>query len=109
MERKADYEDMLRDRITQLRIAKNVSEHRMSLDLGKSGSYIRGITSGTALPSVRELFNIIAYFDMTPAAFFKGMEAPASLRAAVSERLLTLNESELEKLSQFISWITKEQ
>ena len=59
MEMKADYEKLLRDRITQLRVKKNVSEHRMSLDLGKSGSYIRGITSGTALPSVKELFNII--------------------------------------------------
>ena len=37
MEMKADYEKLLRDRITQLRVKKNVSEHRMSLDLGKSG------------------------------------------------------------------------
>ena len=54
------YEDFIRTRITELRIAKDVSEHRMSLDLGKSGSYIRGVTSGAALPSLRELFNIIA-------------------------------------------------
>ena len=60
-----NYEAVLREYITELRIKKNVSEHRMSLDLGKSGSYIRGITSGKALPSVRELFNIIAYFEMT--------------------------------------------
>ena len=38
------YEDFIRTRITELRIAKDVSEHRMSLDLGKSGSYIRGVT-----------------------------------------------------------------
>ena len=101
MEMKADYEKLLRDRITQLRVKKNVSEHR-------SGSYIRGITSGTALPSVKELFNIISYFDMTPAEFFNGMEISASPRAAVIEQLLSLNESELEKVSQFISWITKE-
>lgn len=54
-------EAYVRERITELRMRKNVSEHRMSLELGKSGSYIRGITSGTALPSLRELFNIIAY------------------------------------------------
>ncbi len=108
MEMKADYEKLLRDRITQLRVKKNVSEHRMSLDLGKSGSYIRGITSGTALPSVKELFNIISYFDMSPAEFFNGMEMTASPRAAVIEQLLSLNESELVKVSQFISWITKE-
>ena len=45
------YEDFLRSRITELRLQKNVSEHKMSLDLDKSGSYIRGITSGIALPS----------------------------------------------------------
>lgn len=35
------YEDFIRTRITELRIAKDVSEHRMSLDLGKSGSYMQ--------------------------------------------------------------------
>lgn len=36
-----NYEAVLREYITELRIKKNVSEHRMSLDLGKSGSYIK--------------------------------------------------------------------
>ena len=34
------YEDFIRSRITELRMARDVSEHRMSLELGKSGSYI---------------------------------------------------------------------
>ena len=38
------YDEFIRIRITKLRIAKNISEHKMSLDLDKSGSYIRGIT-----------------------------------------------------------------
>ena len=45
----AQQEDFVRRRITELRLSKNISEHKMSLDLDKSGSYIRGITSG-ALP-----------------------------------------------------------
>ena len=68
------YEDFIRARITELRIRKDVSEHKMSLDLDKSGSYIRGITSGAALPSLRELFNIISYFEMTPAEFFSPLD-----------------------------------
>lgn len=68
------YEDFIRSRITELRMARDVSEHRMSLELGKSGSYIRGVTSGAALPSLKELFNIIAYFNMTPAEFFAPLE-----------------------------------
>ena len=57
------YIEFVRSRITELRVKKDVSEHKMSLDLDKSGSYIRGITSGASMPSVKELFNIIAYFD----------------------------------------------
>ena len=68
------YDEFIRIRITELRRAKNISEHKMSLDLDKSGSYIRGITSGAALPSLRELFNIISYFDMTPAEFFAPLD-----------------------------------
>lgn len=44
--------------------------HRMGLELEKSGSYIRGVTSGAVLPSLKELFNIIAYFNTTPVEFF---------------------------------------
>ena len=35
------YDEFIRIRITELRIAKNISEHKMSLDLDKSGSYMR--------------------------------------------------------------------
>lgn len=52
----AQQEDFVRRRITELRLSKNISEHKMSLDLDKSGSYIRGITSGATLPSLKELF-----------------------------------------------------
>ena len=65
-----NYEHFLRMRITELRLKKDISEHKMSLELGKSGSYIRSISSGIALPSVRELFNIMDYFDITPTEFF---------------------------------------
>ena len=65
----AQYDVFTRNRITELRKRKNVSEHKMSLDLGKSGSYIRAISSGLALPSLKELFNISAYFDMTRQSF----------------------------------------
>ena len=40
----------IRDRISQLRIQKGVSEYQMSYDLGHSRSYIYNISSGKALP-----------------------------------------------------------
>ena len=102
----APYDKLLRERITQLRLKKDVSERRMSLDLGKSDSYIRGITNGAALPSLGELFNIIEYFTMTPAEFFNGMEPEPSVRAALQKQISELNDDDLEKVRLFISWIT---
>lgn len=34
------------ERISELRLKKNVSEYQMSLDLGKNKSYIQSLTSG---------------------------------------------------------------
>ena len=101
------YDDFIRNRITELRIAKNISEHKMSLDLDKSGSYIRGITSGSALPSLKELFNIISYFNMTPAEFFAPMDDADTPYRELCEKLRTMNEEDLEKVKTFIGWIEK--
>ena len=107
MEESRRYEAFLRSRITDMRTQKDVSEHRMSLDVGKSGSYIRSITNGISLPSLRELFNIICYFDLTPTEFFAGADADNSLRAQLHEEITRLSEEELEKVSTFIDWIKK--
>ena len=77
--------------------------------LDKSGSYIRGITSGAALPSLRELFNIISYFDMTPAEFFAPLDDANTPYRELCEKLRTMNEEELEKVSTFIGWIEKKE
>ena len=92
------YEAQIRARITQLRLAKNVSEHRMSLDLDKSGSYIRGITSGVALPSLKELLRIIEYFEMTPAEFFAPMDETSTPYHTLCETLRTMDDASLEKV-----------
>lgn len=101
------YDEFIRTRITELRMQKNISEHKMSLDLDKSGSYIRGITSGAALPSLKELFNIISYFNMTPAEFFAPMEDADTPYRELCEKLRTLDDKDLEKVSIFIGWIEK--
>ena len=63
-------EKYIAERITELRLKKNVSEYRMSLDLGHSNSYVRSITSGKALPSMTEFLYICDYFGITPKEFF---------------------------------------
>lgn len=63
-------EKFISDRITELRLKKNVSEYRMSLDLGHSNSYIRSITSGRSLPSMYEFLYMCDYLGITPKEFF---------------------------------------
>ena len=59
----------IRDRITELRLQKGVSEYKMSMDLGHSKSYIQSISSGKSLPSLSEFLYICEYFDISPKAF----------------------------------------
>lgn len=102
------YIDFVRSRITELRIKRNVSEHKMSLDLDKSGSYIRGITSGASMPSVKELFNIISYFDITPVDFFAPLGTEDAPYSDICERLRSLDNTDLEKVSTFLDWIANQ-
>ena len=62
--------DYIRQKITDLRIKKGVSEYKMSLDLGHSKSYVQSISSGRALPSLQEFIAICDYFKITPLQFF---------------------------------------
>ena len=105
MDENIRYEQFLRTRITKLREQRNISEHRLSLELGKSGSYIRGITSGIALPSVRELFNIIDYFEITPAEFFAPLDDPQTPYARLCEKLRGLDEGRLARVDTFVGWM----
>ncbi len=107
MDEVLQYEKYLRERITELRGQKDVSEHRLSLELGKSGSYIRSITSGATMPSMKEFFKIMVYFDVTPSEFFDGLHGSNTLRTSLGEKLRELSDEDLEKTSLFIKWITE--
>ncbi len=68
----------IRERISLLRTKKNVSEYRMSTDLGHGKSYIQSISSGRSMPSLGELLYICEYLEITPSEFFdEGIEEPA--------------------------------
>lgn len=79
-------------RITELRLKKGTSEYQMSYDLGHNKNYIRSITSGRSLPSVGGLFDIIDYFELTPAEFFDP-EYPQMIRKSI-EYMEQLNEED---------------
>lgn len=51
--------------------------------------------------------NIIAYFEISPAEFFEGLEDKGSLRSELREKLRELDDESLEKVATFIKWIGK--
>ena len=80
------YEDFVRERITQLRLKKGVSEYQMSYDLGHSRGYIYNISSGRALPPMTEFLQICDYFNITPAQFFDTSSPNSALLETTMEK-----------------------
>ena len=79
-------DEFVRNRITQLRLAKGVSEYQMSYDLGHSRGYINNISSRKSMPSMMEFFAICDYFGITPQAFFDTEhDDPALVEKAIDE------------------------
>ena len=92
----------VRDRITQLRIAKGVSEYQMSYDLGHSRGYIYNISSGKALPPMKEFLAICDYFGITPQQFFDESTDSPQLIQRAAEGMRQLNDKDLVMLIGFI-------
>ena len=81
-----DYTEYIRNRITTLRLEKEVSEYQMSLDLGQNQTYIQKISSGKAMPSMKQFLNICEYFNMTPMQFFDDrVKYPKLIQEALKE------------------------
>lgn len=76
----------IKNRITELRLQKGVSEYQMSLDLGHSRSYVYNISSGRSLPLMRDFLEICEYLGTTPSQFFdETIESPALINEAVAQ------------------------
>lgn len=88
-------EEFIRNRITTLRMQKNVSEYKMSLDLGHNKSYIQAISSGRAMPSMSEFLYICDYFGITPQQFFDEAQENPELINKTTDILCRLDESDL--------------
>ena len=96
------YENFVKDRITALRLKKGVSEYQMSYDLGHSRGYIYNISSGKALPPLREFFVICDYFGLTPQQFFdESNQNPAQLQEAL-EGMKQLDQEDMQLVLQLI-------
>ena len=63
-------EEFIRNRITELRLKKGVSEYQMSMELGQNRSYIQAISSGRSMPSMKQFLNICEYFEIRAYEIF---------------------------------------
>ena len=99
--------EFIRERISVLRTKKNVSEYKMSKELGHSKSYMQSISSGRAAPSLNEFLYICEYLGVTPKEFFDdGIKEPQlvqklyNLTRNMSETDLTILISTAERLNK---------
>ncbi|MBQ3500867.1 MAG: helix-turn-helix transcriptional regulator [Oscillospiraceae bacterium] len=101
------YEDFVKERITQLRIKKGVSEYQMSYDLGHSRGYVYNISSGKALPPLKEFFAICDYFEITPQQFFDEETQTPELIQKALEGMKQLSEDDMLMLLGIINRMLK--
>lgn len=95
------YEDLIRERITRLRLERNLSEYQLSYELGQSKGYIQSITSGRALPSMAMFLEICDYFGLTPAEFFAADLPPLAIREA-GQKLTALEQMDQQLILRLI-------
>ena len=100
--------DFIKERITQLRLEKGVSEYQMSYDLGRSRSYIYNISSGRSLPPMTEFLQICDYFGITPAQFFDTSSNNSALLATAVNELAKLNDDDLLLIMNVVRRLTRD-
>lgn len=100
-------EKFIRERITQLRLKKGVSEYQMSYDPGHSRGYVYNISSGKALPPMKEFLAICDYFEITPQQFFDTESAHPELLQKALVGIKELDEKDMKMLLALIERLGK--
>lgn len=103
------YEEFTQNRITQLRLQKDVSARDMSLSLGQNDSYINRIENQKALPSLSGLFYICEYFGITPQEFFDEKTAYPAQMAELIDDLKKLDSGMLACIASLVKEVVSRQ
>ena len=94
------------NRITELRLKKNVSEYQMSLDLGRNKRYIQSLSSGRNNPTMENFLEICEYFEITPAQFFDPDITNPPLHTKASDLIKQLDDDDLLALIPLLNRLT---
>lgn len=101
-------ETFIQKRISELRLQLGVSERKMGLDSGHSASYIHGITSGNALPSITEFLYICDYLGISPRDFFDTKDNLTLNQANAQTTITKLTEEDLSTVQHIMARLLKE-
>jgi transcriptional regulator with XRE-family HTH domain len=96
-------EEFVRNRITQLRLNKGLSEYQLSYNLGHSRGYINNISSGKAMPSMNEFFAICDYFEITPTEFFDPLHNNPEVLSKTKDSIEALSDDDIELINKIIA------
>lgn len=96
--------DYIRKRITQLRMARGLSEYQLSYNLGHSKNYIHNIVTGHSQPSLIELLYLIDYLGVTPRDFFDEEQQYKEpiLAKEIMEGIKGLDKNDLDAVSRVV-------
>ena len=99
--------DFIKNRITQLRLAQNISEYQLSFNIGKSHGYIQSITSGESQMSLDSLYDLCEYYDMSLNEFFNPDVESSNVLRDVKAELNDLSEEQLQVILDVIAQMKK--
>ena len=103
----SDHQKFIAERISKLRIAKNVSARDMSLSMGQNVNYINQIENMKSEPSIAGLVYVCEYFGITLSEFFyEGDHNPLHVREFVNI-VKTFNAEFLIKLGETLKLMKK--
>ena len=86
-------EEFIRNRITELRLKKGVSEYQMSMDLGKQQDHRR--KSYPCYWQGQQFLNICEYMEITPFQFFDAQENNPQLIKKALDGMRKLSDDDL--------------
>ncbi len=95
-------EQLFYKRLSELRLAKNVSARDMSLSIGQSENYINGIENKHGFPSMQVFFYICDYFGISPKEFFDMDSTSPSKLKDITEKMKKLSAEQLDLVEKII-------
>jgi len=102
-----DYESYVPERITALRIKKDVAARAMSLAIGQSRGYVAQIERKKALPSMVAFFDICEFFHITPKEFFDDELQFPAIYEELCKNLKRLDDEQLTNINNVVKNILK--